>query len=70
MEAAGLSGKMHANLQQLVGVGKNRRKGYSEFHAGGDALGLELRLKKPKRRLHSGVQVDWRKVGGRLSGEG
>ena len=68
-DGADLSGKVHADVENLVGVGEHRRKRRSEFEADRTGSRLQLRSQQAHGGLQHGVDVDGGKAGRSLAGK-
>src|SRR5271169_1840042 len=68
--SADLSGKVHADVENLVGVGEHGVKRRSEFKADRNAFRLHLGSKEAARSLQHGVDVDDGKPGRSVTGKG
>jgi len=56
--SADLSGKVHADVQNLVGVREHGRKRWSQFQADRDGFCLYVRSQQALRGLQHRVDVD------------
>src|SRR6202023_1013874 len=65
-----LSGKVHADVENLIGVGEHERKRRSEFEADGTGFRLQLGSQQAYGGLQHGVDGDGGKPGRSLTGKG
>src|SRR4029077_19409563 len=64
-----LSGKVHADVENLVGVCEHKRKRRSEFEADGTGFRFQLWSKQAHGGLQHGIDVDGGQAGRSLTGK-